>query len=218
MKKIIFLSALALCSAATRTRAQSPLAPRVAPKVIAAAQSPAAPAVKVEPAQRIPDEIFDGEIQDLDGNSFSLSNYRGQVIVINFWASWCGPCRAEIPELNKLYEEYAPRGVEFVGLTVERPGAASAKVREFARVYGVAYKLGWADPDVALALMSGTSIPQTLVIARDGRVVLRVRGYSGRIPQVLRAGLEKALDTPPPAESPAETAPAPPAAQAPGRP
>ena len=209
MKRVLHF-ALALFSAAACARAQSPPAPA------AAAQAPAAPVVKVEPAKVVPVEIFEAELADLEGVDFSLSDYRGRVFVLNFWASWCGPCRVEIPELNKLYEEYSPRGVEFVGLTLESPGAGSAKVREFAREFKMTYKLGHADPDVARALMSGTSIPQTLVVAADGRVVLRVRGYSNTVPKMLRAGLDAALEPPPAAEPPA--AHAPPAARVSGRP
>lgn len=217
MKKL-FLFALALCPAAAHVRAQTPPQP-AAPKVVVTVQSALAvkvETVKVEPAKFIPDEIFDAELQDLDDGSFKLSEYRGRVFVLNFWASWCGPCRMEIPELNKLYEEYNARGVEFVGLTIERPGAASEKVREFARQFKMAYKLGWADPDVALALMSGTSIPQTLVVAPDGHIVVRYRGYSNKIPQLIRAGLEQALEPTPETEPP--PAPDPPVAQAPPRP
>src|SRR5215210_6364086 len=93
-------------------------------------------------------------------------------------ASWCGPCRMEIPELNKLRDEYAPRGVEFVGLTVESPGAESERVMKFAGEFGMTYRVGWADPDVAAALMTRKSIPQTVVVAADGRIVARFVGYS----------------------------------------
>ena len=214
MKKL-FLCALAFHAAAAYAPAQSP----PEPTVVASPQGPAAPAakagtVKVEPAGLISDDIFAAEMKDFDDVSFTLGEYRGRVFVLNFWASWCGPCRVEIPELNKLHEEYAPRGVEFIGLTTESPGAESEKVREFAREYKMAYRLGWADPDVAMALMRRPSIPQTLVVAADGHIVARFVGYSKRIPQMLRAGIEKALEPPPEEAEDAEPkpAPAPPAA------
>src|SRR5687768_6216688 len=97
------LFALALCTAPAHALAQSPPAPpEAAPKVTVTAKP--APAVKAEPLQVVPDEIFNRELKDLDGRSFFLSNYRGRVFVINFWATWCGPCRLEIPELNKVRE------------------------------------------------------------------------------------------------------------------
>ena len=198
MRKLL-LFALALCSVSAHALAQSPPAtpaPEGAPKVTVTAKP--APAVKVEPAQVVPDEIFKRELKDLDGAGFSLAEFRGRVFVINFWATWCGPCRLEIPELNKAREEYAARGVEFVGLTTENPQDDAERVREFAREFKMDYKLGWADRETALALMNGTPIPQTLVVAADGRVVIRFRGYSDKIvPRLLRDGIDKALGLPP---------------------
>jgi thiol-disulfide isomerase/thioredoxin len=166
-----------------------------------------APAVKTEPLQFVPEEIFNRELKDLDGAAFSLSDYRGRVFVINFWATWCGPCRLEIPELNKAREEYAARGVEFIGLTTESQQLHAERVRDFAREFKMEYKLGWANAETAGALMTGTAIPQTLVVAADGRVVIRFRGYNDKIvPRMLRDGIEKALSLPPaPAAAPAAT-------------
>ena len=211
MRKLL-LFALAFCSASAHALAQTPTTPApqpaAPPKVTVTAQP--APAVKVEPAQFVSDEIFKRELKDLDGAGFSLADYRGRVFVINFWATWCGPCRLEIPELNKAREEYAARGVEFVGLTTENPQYDAERVREFAREFKMGYKLGWADPETAGALKTGTPIPQTLVVAADGRVVVRFRGYSDKIvPRLLRDGIEKALGLPPAAApEPAVTAPA----------
>jgi len=232
MKKL-FLCALLFQAAAANAPAQTPAASSPSTRAAVTAQGPAAPAVragtvKLEPASLISDDIFAAEMIDLYDVGFTLGEYRGRVFVLNFWASWCGPCRSEIPELNKLHEEYAPRGVEFVGLTVESPGAASEKVTEFAREYKMAYRVGWADPDVAAALMTRKSIPQTIVVAADGRIVARFVGYSKRIPQMIRAGIEQALE-PPPAEAeedeeaepapaaPAQPPPAPPETSAPPR-
>ena len=205
MKKLL-LFALALCSASAQALAQTPTTapapPEVAPKVTAAAQ----PAAKVEPAQFVPDEIFKRELKDLDGAGFSLNDYRGRVFVINFWATWCGTCRLEIPELNKARAEYAARGVEFIGLSTENPAEDAERVREFAREFKMEYKIGWADVETAVALRSGTAIPQTLVIAPDGRVVIRFRGYSDKIvPKMLRDGIEKALGQPTAAVPPVAT-------------
>ncbi len=212
MKKLL-LFALAFCTASAHVLAQSPPAapvpPAATPKVAVPAGKPAAvPAVKVTPARFIPEEVFNRELKDIDGRGFFLSNYRGQVFVINFWATWCGPCRLEIPELNKAREEYAARGVEFVGLTAENPKLDADRVRDFAREFKMKYKIGWADAETALPLMVGTAIPQTLVVAADGRVVLRIRGYSpDKVPQMLRDGIEKALSPPPAADPPATAAP-----------
>lgn len=207
MKKLL-LCALAFHAAAAFAPAQTPPeAPPDEPKVAVNAEAPAAPAraesAKREPARLVPDDVFAAELKDLYDVSFSLGEYRGRVFVLNFWASWCGPCRVEIPELNKLREEFAPRGVEFVGLTTESPGAESEKVREFARASGMEYRVGWADPDVASALMTRAAIPQTLVVGADGRIVARFVGYSKKVTQMIRAGIERALEPPPEEGAPA---------------
>jgi thiol-disulfide isomerase/thioredoxin len=215
MKKLL-LFALAFCSASAHAVAQSTTAPTPAatPKVTVTVGKPIAPAVRVEPFRVVPDEIFNAELKDLDGASFFLSNYRGRVFVVNIWATWCGPCRMEIPELNKIYKDYSPRGVEFVGLTTESPLTDAARVQDFVRAFGIKYKLGWADGETAKALLAGHySIPQTLVIAADGRVVSRFRGYAESIPPMLRRSIEMALNPglqplpAPPAPRPAPPAP-----------
>lgn len=214
MKKLL-LCALVFQATAAKVPAQSPAA--APPPAAVTTQNPAAPVakagtVKVGPVKLFPKEMFAAELKDFDDASFSLGEYRGRVFVLNFWASWCGPCRVDIPELNKLHEEYAPRGVEFIGLTTETPGAESEKVREFAREFKMAYRLGWADPDVTAALLTRKVIPQTIIVAADGRIVARIVGYSKRIPQMLRAGIEQALEPLPEEEQeraePAPVAPA----------
>lgn len=197
MKRLL-LCALAFNALAANAPAQTP----------AEAPQPKPATVKAEPGQFFPEDMFAAELKDFYDVDFTLGEYRGRVFVLNFWASWCGPCRQEMPELNKLHEEFAPRGVEFVGLTTESPGAGSEKVREFARLQGVAYRLGWADPDVFTALTTRPAIPQTLVVGADGRIVTRFVGFSKRIPPLLRAGIEKALAPPAEEEKKAEPEPA----------
>jgi thiol-disulfide isomerase/thioredoxin len=202
MKKIVL--ALTICCLPFYALAQTRQAPD-AGKETASPQS-AVPKIKTGALQVIPDEVFSHELKDLDGQSFFLSTFRGQVFVINLWATWCGPCRLEIPELNKIYEDYSGRGVEFVGLTIENPKLDAARVREFVKEYKMEYKIVWVDAEAALPLMAGnSSIPQTLVVAADGRIVRYFRGYSTSERKLLRDGIEKALDPayePPPAPAP----------------
>jgi thiol-disulfide isomerase/thioredoxin len=215
--RTVVIFTLALCCAPALARAQTPQTPepqKETPRPAAPVSKPTASitTVKLEPIKVIPDEVFERELKDLDGGSFYLSNFRGQVFVVNLWATWCGPCRMEIPELNKIYEEYAARGVEFVGLTSESPATDAEKVRKFAEEFKMKHRLGWLDAETAKTLMAGHySIPQTFVVGADGRVVMQFRGFSERIPPMLRAAIERALN-PLSAEEPS---PAPPAASAP---
>jgi thiol-disulfide isomerase/thioredoxin len=221
MKKVI-LCMLALCCVPALARAQTPQTstspdpqketPRPTVSIMKAANS--VPSVRIEPLKVIPDKVFDHELKDLDGQSLYLSNYRGRVFVVNIWATWCGPCRMEIPELNKLYEEYAPRGVEFIGLTTENPATDAGSVREFVGEFKIKHKLGWIDAETAKVLLSGQyTIPQTFVVAADGHIVTLFRGFSDRMPRMIRDSIKKALNPPPVQESsPVLASPAPPAA------
>jgi len=156
-------------------------------------QQPAAP--NAAQSDTLSPEIMNAEIQPLDGKPFHLSDYKNKVVVLNLWATWCGPCRMEIPHMVELSKEYASKGVELVGLTTENPQADEQKVRAFAKEYNIDYKLGWATGDLASKLMRGNySIPQTFVIAPGGRVVGHYRGYSPNLPTMIRAAIDKATD------------------------
>jgi len=94
-----------------------------------------------------------------------------------------------------LHKEFQARGVEMVGLSTENPDASAESVREFVRVFNVDYHVGWATPEVALALMQGRdSIPQSFVITREGRILKRFIGFSPTAtPPQIRQALEDAL-------------------------
>jgi len=164
-----------------------PVATTPAPKT--AASPPAALA-------KLPDSLRDAQLTGVDGEAFKLGDYSGKVMLVNLWATWCGPCRQETPELVKLYKEFKPQGVEMVGLTTENPERAETTVKDFMRANGVTYKIGWASGEFAWALMQGRdSIPQSFIIARDGRIVKRFVGFSAvQTPPQLRQAIEEALN------------------------
>jgi thiol-disulfide isomerase/thioredoxin len=143
----------------------------------------------------VPAVVFDTEMQAANGDRIKLSNYSGKVLLVNLWATWCGPCRMETPELVRLHQEYQARGVEFVGLSTEDPNTSGQKVRDFVQQYNVGYHIGWATRDVALTLMQGkTTIPQSFIITRDGRLFRKIDGFSPRrTPAELRKALDDAL-------------------------
>jgi thiol-disulfide isomerase/thioredoxin len=143
----------------------------------------------------LPESILKRQLQSLDKGSFRLADFAGSVIVVNLWATWCGPCRMEIPEYEQVRREYAGRHVEFIGLTTEDPRTSSNRVKQFVRDFNFGFRLAWADRETALTLMNGrNAIPQTLVIAPDGRIVSRWRGYSReRSADRLREAIKRAL-------------------------
>jgi len=143
----------------------------------------------------LPQLVLNAENRAASGEPIKLANYSGKVLLVNLWATWCGPCRLETPELVKLHKEFQSRGVEMIGLSTEDPVASAQTVTEFVREYEVDYHIGWATREVAQALMQGrTAIPQSFIIARDGRILKRFVGFDPtRTPPQLKQALEDAL-------------------------
>lgn len=140
----------------------------------------------------LPETLLTHELKSVDQGSFRLADFSGKVIVVNLWATWCGPCRREVPDYERVRKEYAGRGVEFIGLTTEDPRTSLDRVQKFARDFNFHFRLGWADRDTARTLMNGRNVlPQTLVIAPDGRIIGHWRGYS---PTQSRDRLRESLD------------------------
>lgn len=146
-------------------------------------------------ANMLPRQVLEAENRGASGTPIKLSNYSGKVMLINLWATWCGPCRMETPELVRLHKEYESRGVEMIGLSTENPDASARSVSEFVREFNVDYQIGWAKPEVAQIMMQGrTSIPQSFIIAKDGRVVRRFIGFNpDTTPNQIKEALEQAL-------------------------
>jgi thiol-disulfide isomerase/thioredoxin len=156
----------------------------------APAPAPAAPPELVD----LPPAVSVVPLKDVKGGSFKLADFFGKVAVINLWATWCGPCRREIPELVKLNKEFHSRGVEIIGLSTENPDASAEKVRKFIQDFQIDYRIGWAPVEVGAPLMQGhNAIPQIFVISRDGRILKRFLGYSASYSSQLKQVLEDAL-------------------------
>lgn len=160
------------------------------PKISVSPGKPAAPPISV-----LPQEVQNVELRAVSGAPIKLSDYSGKVLLLNLWATWCGPCRNEIPELVKFHKQYHAQGLEVLGLSTENPDASAEGVRRFVSTYDMKYRVGWATPEVAVRLMSGNNaIPQSFLIARDGRVLKRFVGFSIKsTPPQLKQAIEEAL-------------------------
>jgi peroxiredoxin len=145
----------------------------------------------------LPANIRDAELKTVGGQTIKLADYSGKVVLVNLWATWCGPCRAETPELVKLNKEFQSRGVEMVGLSTEDPEASAESVKTFAQDFQMDYHVGWAPRDVAISFMQMTqrdAIPQSFIISRDGRIIRQFVGFSRAYPAEMRQVIEDALN------------------------
>ena len=107
-------------------------------------------------------------LKDIAGRHFLLSDYRGKVVLINFWATWCPPCRMEIPVLVKLQRNYLDRGLRVIGMTY--PPQELADVRRFVRMTKINYPVVIGQKETKLLFTSSQTLPMTVVIGRDGTV------------------------------------------------
>ena len=195
---VLFLVAafgVASCSSRDESRPAPPAGLSTSNGPPAVKNVPAPAPVAPAPLMTLPPGIADAEMIAVSGKPIKLSNYAGKVLVVNLWATWCGPCRSEIPELVKLHKEFRSNGLEVVGLSTEDPQFSAEKVRNFVADFGMTYRVGWATNEVALALMQGRdSIPQSFVISRDGRIMKRFVGFNAIVtPPQIREAVEEAL-------------------------
>jgi thiol-disulfide isomerase/thioredoxin len=148
------------------------------------------------PMTVLPTSVTDAELKAVSGAPIKLSDYGGKVLVVNLWATWCGPCRQETPELVKLHKEFRSQGVEVVGLSTEDPDDSADAVREFVHNFNVDYRIGWSGPQVAITLMQGRdAIPQSFIISRSGRVIKRFVGFNPvYTPPQIREAIQEALN------------------------
>ena len=122
---------------------------------------------------------LDFTVTDMDGKSVKLADYRGKVLVLDFWATWCPPCKAEIPGFVELQNTYGPQGLQVLGVSVDDPAdQLKPFASEFKMNYPVLVGLGQDDLQDAYGPMWG--IPTTFVIARDGRICRKHSGLVGK--------------------------------------
>ena len=128
----------------------------------------------------------------LNGDSVSLAGLRGKVVLFNIWATWCHPCRAEIPELLVLYEKHRARGFEIVGVSVDADGNDDG-IKSFMEEFRMTYPV-WRDPDERVSTrFLAIGVPATYLIDREGILRWRKTGPIAPNDSTLAAAIERAL-------------------------
>jgi thiol-disulfide isomerase/thioredoxin len=146
----------------------------IAPPVLRPVQ--AADDLLIPEAKRVPARRF--ALNDLDGKKRQLTDFKGKVVVVNFWATWCGPCQQEMPAFTRVYGEYRNRGVEMVGAANEER-SAKAKVQAFVKSMEIQFPI-WleASADHMKAFGVGPELPATAIIDSQGRLAVSLKGVT----------------------------------------
>ena len=121
----------------------------------------------------------DFSLKNLEGEEIALSKLRGKVVLLDFWATWCGPCRESIPHLIDLYKTYQPKGFTIIGMSVDKENEEAA-LRRFVKSMDIPYSVV-LSPE-SLARQYGISgIPTTFLIDREGKILEKIVGFNGTI-------------------------------------
>ncbi len=174
---IVTLSAMlafAGCSRFDETAVKAPPASATAPAAAAQATDTIAPATGTVAGVDVGATMPAYEARKLEGGSFDVAAERGNVLLLNVWATWCGPCRYEIPELGKLHAKYAAQRFKVIGVSIDEGDEAA--VKKFVAENEVNYPVV-LDPEAKLASLFETSVlPTTVLLDRQGKIVWKKYG------------------------------------------
>lgn len=137
----------------------------------------------------VPPEMSEAELTALDGKTFKIGDYRGKVLLINVWTTWCGYCKKQMPDLIALSQEFKDRDVEFLGLNAENEKLPL--VQNYVSQHQIPYRVGWLDEEVN-SVLSPNGFPSTYLITRDGRFHWAVNGAVP--PERIRLKIQEALE------------------------
>ena len=132
----------------------------------------------------------DFTLPDASGNPVRLSEFRGKVVLLNFWATWCPPCKIEIPWFDEFQRSYGDRGLVVLGVSMDEDGWKS--VKPFIEEQRIGYRMVIGNDEIARVYGGLEAVPTTLIIDRAGRIAATHTGLTGK--QVLEASVKAALD------------------------
>jgi peroxiredoxin len=135
----------------------------------------------------------DFSLESLDGSSVRLSDLRGKAVLLNFWATWCGPCKIEMPWFVDLQKQYGSQGLQIVGVAMD--DASKEDIGKFAKDMGVNYPILIGKESVGDQYGGVPALPETFLISRDGKIVDKIIGLRGKAD--IEEAVRKALETQP---------------------
>jgi peroxiredoxin len=133
----------------------------------------------------------DFALKDSTGETVQLSDYHGKVVLLNFWATWCGPCKIETPWLVELQNQYGSQGLQVVGVAMDDSG--KDEIAKFAKDMGVNYPVLLGKEAVGDAYGGVPALPESFFIGRDGKIVDKIIGLKGK--GEIEDSIKRALDT-----------------------
>jgi peroxiredoxin len=133
----------------------------------------------------------DFSLESLDGKTVRLSDLRGKAVLLNFWATWCGPCKIEMPWFVELQNQYAAQGLQIVGVAMD--DASKEDIAKFAKDMGVNYPILIGKDSVSDQYGGVPALPESFLIGRDGKIVDKILGLRGKAE--IEDSIKKALNT-----------------------
>jgi thiol-disulfide isomerase/thioredoxin len=133
----------------------------------------------------------DFSLESLDGKTLRLSDLRGKAVLLNFWATWCGPCKIEMPWFVELQNQYASQGLQIVGVAMD--DASKEDIGKFAKDLGVNYPILIGKESVGDQYGGVPALPESFLIGRDGKIVDKIIGLRGKAE--IEDSIKKALNT-----------------------
>lgn len=138
------------------------------------------------------DKTPDFTLNDINGGKVTLSDFRGKVVVVEFWATWCPPCRESVPEMKSLYEKFKGKDFELLGISLDQGGSALSDVSSFAKEQGIGYPV-LMDDDKASAAFGVTNIPAIFVVDKQGKIAGKHVGLMPGLSETLSKEIEGLL-------------------------
>lgn len=131
-------------------------------------------------------------LKDIEGNNVQLSHYRGKMVVVEFWATWCPPCKATIPGLIAVQEKYAGKGLVVLGVSIDEGDDIRSKLSAFSKEHKINYPVLFGSEEVSRAY-GVMSIPATFLVGKDQKIISAYKGYVDGLENIISQQIDKNL-------------------------